>query len=223
MCLPYIRASEKIDVERAITDLCSLTWFLAYVVDSELVSRGSARLHRVPHKMRIKEDDGDLWFNKSCTSARMATVIKEGRKNMLYMYIGGGAVDNNQSFLIGGLVVVCKNWRWAALTHAASRLAGQACQNSLGAMISDLVLPENSRSGDTATQEDAMCMQFNEYCDAVWRQLCERCDKAFYDLPDASGIHGDVRAKQAAHTLEQLDRLLTKYRPAAEELLNEGG
>ena len=130
-----------------------MIWFLAFVLDRDLVFAG--RLNRVPHKMRIKEDDGDLWFNKSCDAARIATVIREGRKNMLYMYIGGGAVDDNQSYLIGGLVVICKNWRWAALTHAASRLAGQVCFNSLGPINPELVLPENGRSKDTTAPEAA--------------------------------------------------------------------
>ena len=142
---------------------------------------------------------------------------------MLYLYIGGGAVDNKQSFLIGGLVVVCENWRWAALTHASSRLAGQAYQNSLGPKISELILVENSISGNRATQEKAVCMQFNEYRGTFWTQLCERCDKAIHDLPDEDAILWDVRAGQALYTLERLNKMLMKYRLAAEELQNEAG
>ena len=128
--------------------------------------------------MRIKEDDGDLWFNKSCAAARMATVIKEGRKNMLYMYIGGGAVDNDQSFLIGGLVVVCKNWRWAALTHAASRLAGQARHDSLGSMSPELVLPDDGKGADIPSPAAEEYGPFHEYCDKIWHELCECCDRS---------------------------------------------
>ena len=153
----------------------------------------------------------------------MATVIKEGRKNMLYMYIGGGAVDNNQSFLIGGLVVVCRNWRWAALTHAATRLAGQACQNSLGPISPELVLPEDSRSGGTTTPPEPACMQFDEYCENVWTLLCKKCDNPFYDLANQYSAYKNVREKQAVHTVEQLKRLRTKYGPAAEELLHAAG
>ena len=39
MWLPYIRSSAELDVEKSINDLCSLLWFLAYIIYSELASR----------------------------------------------------------------------------------------------------------------------------------------------------------------------------------------
>ena len=92
LCLPFLQVADVLDPEDAITSLCCLTWYLAFRVEPALVDR--ARLHRVPHKMRITKEDGDLWFNKSCWSGRIATAIKDGGKNMLYMYVGGGAVDH---------------------------------------------------------------------------------------------------------------------------------
>jgi hypothetical protein len=92
LCFPFLQARWGPDPEDAITSLCGLTWHLAYILDKELVAR--ARLRRASHKMRITEDDGDLWFNKSCQSARIATAIKVDRNSFLYMYVGGGAVDH---------------------------------------------------------------------------------------------------------------------------------
>ena len=99
--------------------------------------------------MRITEDDGDLWFNKSCQSARIATAIKVDRKSFLYMYVGGGAVDHEQSYLLGGLVVVCKNWKWAALMYAAARIAGLASNNNFGNIAQELVISDDDDTTDT--------------------------------------------------------------------------
>ena len=78
LCLPFIQSSEARDIEEAITSLCSLAWFLAFILDRSLVA--TARLCRIPHKTQIKKEDDDMWFNKSCKSARIATAIKENRK-----------------------------------------------------------------------------------------------------------------------------------------------
>ena len=61
-------------------------------VELDLVA--TARLCRVSHKMRITTEDGDLWVNKACKSGRIATAIKNNNNSVLYMYIGGGAVDH---------------------------------------------------------------------------------------------------------------------------------
>ena len=61
-------------------------------VELDLVA--TARLCRVSHKMRITTEDGDLWVNKACKFGRIATAIKDNNNSVLYMYIGGGAVDN---------------------------------------------------------------------------------------------------------------------------------
>ena len=86
LCLPFIQTETGPNPEEAITSLCSLAWFLAYHLEKSLVEK--ARLCRVTHKMRVVEDDGDLWFNKSCRSARMATSINVDRKSVLFMYVG---------------------------------------------------------------------------------------------------------------------------------------
>ena len=98
LCFPFLQTNRGPNPEDAITSLCGLAWFLAYMLDKELAEK--ARLCRVTHKMRVVEDDGDLWFNKSCQSGRMATAINVERKSVLYMYVGGGAVDNEQTVLL---------------------------------------------------------------------------------------------------------------------------
>lgn len=86
----------------------------------------------IAHKTEIKEDHGALWFNKACASSRLATCIldptrKRGKKKQWYVYLGGGAVDVDQSELLAGGVVLCKDWAWAALTLLAAWLLLCTC------------------------------------------------------------------------------------------------
>ena len=62
-----------------------MTWCLAFLHDKDLLEE--IRLQRVPHKTRIKEEDGQLRVNQNCTSNRMATAIEVGNKNVCYMYL----------------------------------------------------------------------------------------------------------------------------------------
>ena len=67
-------------------------------------------MHWNLYKMQVRREKGDLWFHKCCSSDRMATVIKVDRNKKLYLYLGGGAVDLEQSFLLSSLVVCCNGW-----------------------------------------------------------------------------------------------------------------
>ena len=122
--------------------------------------------------MRITEDDGELWFNKSCQSDRIATAIKVDRKSALYMYVGGGAVDHEQSYLLGGLVVVCKNWKWAALMYAAARVAGLASNNNFGHIAQDLVISNDDDDTDSIPTELHPTIAVPKLCKVMWEQLC---------------------------------------------------
>ena len=51
--------------EEAITSMCAMIWFFAFVHDKNLVE--STRLQRVPHKTSFKEEDGQWRVNKSRT------------------------------------------------------------------------------------------------------------------------------------------------------------
>ena len=92
ICLPFLSSPGIPDPEKAIESILSLAWLLAYFSAFDLVEK--ARLGRVLHKMHIKEEEGELWFNKGCSSDRIATVIRADGKNQVYMYLGGGSVDN---------------------------------------------------------------------------------------------------------------------------------
>ena len=109
LCFPFINTAQAPNPEDAIASLCALTWTLAFILDRDSVA--TARPCRIPHKMRITEADGDLWFHKGCSSARIATAIRDDGKNMLFMYLVGGAVDHEQSYLLSGLVAICNTWR----------------------------------------------------------------------------------------------------------------
>ena len=95
-------------------------------------------LTRVWHKAETKVDqEGHLWFNKACAPERVATVIQDPRKaqtkqssknNKWYAYLGGGAVDSEQTELLSGLVIITKNWQWAALTVVASWFLSCSCE-----------------------------------------------------------------------------------------------
>ena len=92
LCLPFLQVSDGLDPEDAIASLWCLTWYLAFHLECNLLT--TARLRLILHKMRIIKEDGDLWFNKACKSGRISTAIKENNNSVLYMYIGGGAVDH---------------------------------------------------------------------------------------------------------------------------------
>ena len=123
--------------EEAIVSLCGLTWFVAWLLDENLVV--GARVRIMLHKTRSSEEDGDLWFNNECNDVRAAAAIKDDGNNALYMYESGNAVDHGQSQLLGGLVVVCKSWQWAALVHAATRMIALTSNNTLGPLVPDLM------------------------------------------------------------------------------------
>ena len=85
-------------------------------------------LKKWAHKAEIVEDAaGGVWYNKACRSNRIATTcvdttMKSNKCKRFYMYLGGGAVDQEQTELLSGAVVHAKNWSWAALAVVAARL-----------------------------------------------------------------------------------------------------
>ena len=124
--------------------------------------------------MQTTKEDGHLWFNNACKSGRIATAIKENNNNsVLYMYIGGGAVDHHQSHLLGGVVVSCKDWRWAAFIYVAMRIVGRVCNKALGRLKSALVISKDSQNGElTMAIRDALHKLCNDTWDRVNTQCC---------------------------------------------------
>ncbi len=85
------------------------------------------------HKVEVvSEAPSELWFNKSCSSNRVATSFlfpekKKGKKVQWKVYLGGGAVDAEQTELLHGAVVLTKDWFWAALTIVAAWILTCCC------------------------------------------------------------------------------------------------
>ena len=219
LCFPFINVCGSMDPERAIASLCALTWFLAFTQERELVETG--RLCRIAHKMRIKEEDGDLWFNKSCGSDRVATAIKDGKKNVLYMYVGGGAVDHEQSHLLSGLVVLCKSWRWAALAYAAARVAGLASNNFLDSFQTELVIPFHDAASDSTASEPTPDVAFLRLCDDLWCRIQKSCNHWLFQVPKDQRFDKQMLTMQAGHVCSELTRLKSVHTAAIQTLLSE--
>ena len=116
-------------VEPMLRALGVVVWRLARAVFPEKLQ--GCDLTTIAHKMDSKEDHGALWFNKACESSRLATCILDperarGKKKRWYAYLGGGTVDTDQSELLAGTVVLCKDWDWAELTLLAAWLPAHA-------------------------------------------------------------------------------------------------
>ena len=117
-------------VEPMLRALGVVVWYLAKAMFPEKIKE--CDLTTIRHKMEIKEDHGALWFNKACDSSRLATCILDpararGKKKQWYVYLGGGAIDVNQTELLAGGVVLCKDWAWAELTLLAAWLLLCTC------------------------------------------------------------------------------------------------
>ena len=169
--------------------------------------------------MRIRKEDCDFWLNKGCQTARIATAIKAGRKNVLYMYIGGDAVDHERSVLLGGVVVICQNWRWAALSYAAARVAGLACNNTLGPMNPALVIPEDDKASDAMTLDTPQHLAFPDLCENMWLRVRASCDDLLYDLETQRRSDNSARSTQSVNAGIQLEYLLSKHNVAVIDLL----
>ena len=215
LCFPFRQTRRGPDPENVIISLCGLMWLLAYILEKELVAK--ARLCPVSHKMRITEDDGELWFNKSCQSDRIATAIKVDRKSALYMYVGGGAVDHEQSFLLGGLVVVCKTWNWVALMYAAARVAGFASNNNFGNIAQELVISDDDDGTDTIPTELLPTFAFPKVCEEMWEKLCSSASLLKTDIVDKACIRWDLRSMHPEAIGRQLGEWKTRYAAEVEE------
>ena len=104
-------------VEPMLQAIGALVWHLAEKCYPEKVQ--GAILKMIPHKTEVVKDDagGDLWFNKSCASNRIATCIVHpdklpGKRKQWYIYLGGEEVDECQSQALLGAVVLAKDWTW---------------------------------------------------------------------------------------------------------------
>ena len=73
-------------------------------------------------------------------------------------------MDNEQSFLLGGLVVVCKNWKSAAMMYTSARIAGLASNNNFGNIAQELVISDDDDGTDTIPTELLPTFAFPKVC-----------------------------------------------------------
>ena len=165
LCLPFIH-DDSVDVEKAITSICSVAWVLGQKLG--IFERTETQIARALHKMKIEEESGEMWFNKSCRSGRIATTIIRHGNFLVYMYLGGGAVGDEQSQILSGIVVNCKSWRWAHLVCCAARLLAMAKMNFLNNIHRDLLMA--SDEGELVQpSKDA----FMDAYEALWEKMLQ--------------------------------------------------
>ena len=117
------------------------------------------------------------------------------------------AVDHEQSFLLSGLVVSCKSWRWAALVYTAARMAGLVSNNSLGSLSSFLMIPMEAKENDFTT---ATHLDLQQRCDSMWGRVCASCNDMLYDLEKKRRTDAGARSAQSEGVGVQLVSLRKK-------------
>ena len=157
--------------------------------------------------------------NTCCKSGRIATDIKDNNNRVLCLYIGGGAVDHEQSYLLGGVVVTCKHWRWAALVYAAARIVGLACNNSLGPLNSSLVIPMDGEDHEVAmVTRDA----FQTLCNDTWGQANRQCcNEVLVDHTEGSRFDLNCRVRQSEAVGTQLAKERETHEAAVKAFLDD--
>ena len=167
VCLPFIQPNPHFDVDEAISSICGVVWVVGRRMG--LVEEKEMQIARATHKMKIREESGELWFNKSCKSNRVATTITRNGNSFVYMYLGGGAVGEEQSEIISGIVVICKSWRWSFLVCAACRLVAMTKHNFLGGLEKLLMASEEGESGQRL--KDDFVHKYGEFWDTMLQML----------------------------------------------------
>ena len=170
------------------------------------------RLCRTTHKMKIKEEEGELWFNKACRSDRIASTIHDGSKNAVYMYVGGGAVDSEQSYLLSGILILCKSWKWAALSYTATRLAGLASCNYFGSMREACVFTSSNSEpcedpAASTSPEAAFCMVVEEQ----WRSLEARHEGFAHEPRPGRKEDRAIRTAKAGQVMKALAAIRAQH------------
>ena len=133
------------------------------------------------------------------------------------MYIGGGAVDHEQSYLLGGVVVSCKDWRWAALVYAAARIVGPTCNNSLGPLNPALVIPMDGEDGDSTMAAHTACQNL---CKDTWEQAnCQCCNWMLVDHMEERRFDLDREERESEAVGTQLTMQERDYEVAVKAFL----
>ena len=219
VCLPFINGNHTVGPERAMVSLCGLTWFLAFLVDESLAT--GARVRIKPHKSFITGEFHQWWFQEIIPNTQLnedlpaaATITKDGT-DVMYIYEGGNAVEHKESHALGALVVVCKNWAWAALVHAAARLVALTSNNDLGPPLPDFMTWQEDDV--TTSSETSPIPDFISKCDNTYRVVNDAVGSELYDIDK-----DDYKARVDQSTrINEFLIALKKYREEANRVLHE--
>ena len=108
----------------------------------------------------------------------------------MYIYDGGHAVQHEQFYDLGALVVVCKNWSWAALVHAAARLVALTGNNALGPPLQDFMTWK--KDDDTTSSMTSPIPGFTTKCDDTYKAVNNAVSSALNDI-DSDNYEARVR------------------------------
>ena len=143
---------------------------------------------------------------------RVATVIKDACENMVYIYVGEGAVVDEQPYLLGVLVARCISWRWTGLLYAAMRIMALRCNNNLGPLHEFLVDSEDDVERNTTNFLHDMAR--------IWEGAGTCCDELVADSTwTRRKVPTNKMTRQARVLAAQLEVLKTKYLDEVTEFL----
>ena len=194
LVLPFIHPQELSDVftglgehereytpEPLLNALAAITYRVAESIDPGMIDQIHVKMKR--HKAEVQEELGLLWFNKACSSNRLATCLQNQsprKTEPLYMYVGGGWIDAFQSSSVGNVVCTAKSWWWAAVFSVAFFLASRCTNFEQSLTFEDIIVFE---SVDVPRNQE-----FTDLCGQLLKTLMETED--FKNCKGSSGEFG---------------------------------
>ena len=139
---------------------------------------------------------------------------------MFYMYIGGGDVDHEQFYLLGGIIANCKNWQWAALVCAAARIAGLASNNCLGFLNHAFLTSQEDEDRDPSSIVSGAQHEFFDLTQDIWHRLSTSSGDVLASVDCATYSGTFTRATQSQKNGVQLDAWAKAHATEVSELLS---
>ena len=118
-------------------------------------------------------------------------------------------------------MVICKNWRWAALAYAAARVAGLASKNFLDSFSHELVIPFHDEASDSTASELSPDGAFLELCESIWRRINASCNEWLFDMEKQQRSKRDALSMQSEEIGRQLESLKSVHATAVQTLLDD--
>ena len=202
LVLPFIHPQELSDVftglgehereytpEPLLNALAAITYRVAESIDPGMIDQIHVKMKR--HKAEVQEELGLLWFNKACSSNRLATCLQNQspqKTELLCMYVGGGWIDAFQSSSVGNVVCTAKSWWWAAVFSVAFFLASRCTNFEQSLTFKEIIVFE---SVDVPRNQ-----KFTELCGQLLKILMET-----EDFKNCKGSSGDFGANMMSWLL----------------------